>query len=74
MKTDPTKLPRFATDFGQLMLHIYGELCAEREQAPTTEQVAVYRRMDSNVSNVAALVVMGSPEAIDRFQKEHDLT
>ena len=65
--------PRFASDFGQMMLQVYGELCAERETAPADELVAVYRRAESTVNNTAALIVMGSPEAIDRFAKEHDL-
>jgi hypothetical protein len=55
------------------MLHIYGELCAEREQSEPDEMVAIHKTMHSNVNNVSALVVMGSPDSIDRFKKEHDL-
>jgi hypothetical protein len=66
-------IPKFATDFGSMMLQVYGELCAERELAEPDELVVTYRRAESTVNNVAAVVVLGSPEAIDRFMKENDL-
>ena len=70
---DSTVPPRFASDFGQIMLEVYGELCAERETAEPDENVVVYRRAESTVNGVAALVVLGNVASINRFMKEHDL-
>lgn len=70
--TDPTP-PRFASDFGAMMLQVYGELCAERETSDENEQVVVYRRAESTVNGCCALIALGNKEAIDRFMKEHDL-
>lgn len=71
--TDPTPPPRFATDFGQMMLEVYGELCAERETAEPGEDIAVWRQAESTVNGCCALIVLGNRAAIERFMQEHDL-
>lgn len=65
--------PRFTTDFGQMMLDVYGELCAERETADPDEPLVVYRRAESTVNGCCALIVLGNRQSIDRFMQEHDL-
>lgn len=69
----PPPPSRFATDFGSMMLEVYGELCGQREQASPDEQIVVYRRAESTINGVSALIVLGNGASIDRFMQEHDL-
>lgn len=71
--TDDEKTTRFASDFGQIMLQVYGELCAARERAEPDQDMVVYRRAHSTVNGCSALIVLGNEQSIERFCQEYDL-
>ena len=74
MRTDAANLPpRFASDFGAMMLQVYGSLCAAREKADPDDLIVEFARAESTVNGVSALIVLGNTESIDRFMAEKGL-
>lgn len=65
--------PRFASDFGAMLLDIYGELCAAREKADPDEMIVAVKRAESSVNNTSAIIILGSSDDIDEFAREYKL-